>query len=181
METQQIQLFEQGDLFGQSTNPVSSVHENENVSNVTAKAPMKEQGDLFSSCVPVSVQHSDQDKDAHENVDADHVGTGRVVFELPLGLFSQGEDIDIDFKVSGLPNAVVEQAENFRVRELVKKIESDPHRLALQADLKQNNTFNPLSEKAKAMIRELGTVELFEFIIATKRLHNITLLFLNQS
>ena len=37
----------------------SSVQEIENVSNVTAKAPMKEQGDLFSSCVPVSVERSD--------------------------------------------------------------------------------------------------------------------------
>ena len=33
----------------------SSVQEIENVSNVTAKAPMKEHGDLFSSCVSVSV------------------------------------------------------------------------------------------------------------------------------
>ena len=33
----------------------SSVQEIENVSNVTAKAPLKEQGDLLSSCVPVSV------------------------------------------------------------------------------------------------------------------------------
>ena len=33
----------------------SSVQEFEDASNVTAKAPMKEQGDLFSSCVPMSV------------------------------------------------------------------------------------------------------------------------------
>ena len=42
--------------------------------------------------------------------------------------------INIDFRVSGLPHAVVKQAENFRVRELMKKIESHPHRQALQAD-----------------------------------------------
>ena len=162
-DSQQIQLFEQGDLFGQSTNPVRVFRKSKNVSNVTAKAPMKEQGDLFSRCVPVSAKRSDHDKDADENVDADHVGTRRLVYELPLGLFSQCEDIDIDFRVSGLPHAVVEQVENFRARELVKKIESDPHRLALQADLKQNNTFNPLSEKAKAMIRDMGNVELCEF------------------
>ena len=40
---------------------------------------MKEQGDLSSSCVPVSVERSDQDKDADENVDADHEGTVRPV------------------------------------------------------------------------------------------------------
>ena len=81
------------------------------VSNVTAKAPMKEQGELFSSCVPVSVKRSDQDKDADENVDADHVRTGRPVYEQPPGLFTQCEDIDIDFRVSGLPHAVLKQAE----------------------------------------------------------------------
>ena len=49
------------------------------VSYLAAKAPMKEQGDLFSSCVPVSVERLDQDKDADENVDADHVRTVRPV------------------------------------------------------------------------------------------------------
>ena len=49
--------------------------------------------------------------------------------------------MDIDFRVSRLPHAVVKQAENFRVRELVKKIESHSHREALQADLQQNNAY----------------------------------------
>ena len=44
---------------------------------------MKEQCDLFSSCVPVSVESLDQDKDADESVDADHVRTGRPVHEQP--------------------------------------------------------------------------------------------------
>ena len=34
----------------------SSVQEIENVCNLIAKAPMKEQGNLLSSCVPVSVE-----------------------------------------------------------------------------------------------------------------------------
>ena len=134
----------------------------ENVSNLTAKAPMKEQGDLFSSCVPVSVKRSDQDKDADENVDEDHVRTGRLVYAQPPGLFTQSEDMDIDFRVSGLPHAVVKQAENFRVRELVKKIESHPHRRAVRAVLKRNNTYNPFSEESRVMIRDMGNVELFE-------------------
>ena len=63
----------------------------------------------------------------------------------------------------GLPHAVVKQAENFRVRELVKKIESHHHhRQALQADLQQNNAYNPFSDESKAMFREKGNVELFE-------------------
>ena len=75
-----------------------------------------------------------------------------------IGLFTQREEIDIDFRVSGLPHAVVKQAENFSVRELVKMIESHPHREALQADLEQNNAYNPFSDKSKAMIREMGNV-----------------------
>ena len=82
--------------------------------------------------------------------------------EQSIGLFTQREEIDIDFRVSGLPHAVVKQAGNFRVRKLVKKIESHPHREALQADLQQNNVYNPLSDDSKAMIRDMGNVELFE-------------------
>ena len=78
---------------------------------------MKEQGDLFSICVPKYVKRSDQDQDANENVDADHGKTGRLVCEQPPGLFTQCEEMDIDFSVSGLPHAVLKQTENFRVRE----------------------------------------------------------------
>ena len=66
-----------------------------------------------------------------------------------IGLFTQLEEIDIDFRMSGLPHAVVKQTENFRVGELVKKIESHPHREALQADMQQNNVYNPFSDEAK--------------------------------
>ena len=111
----------------------------------------------------MSVKRLDQDKDADENVDADHVRRERPVeCEQSVGLFTQREEIDIDFRVSGLPYAVVKQAENFRVREVVKKIESHLHRRALQADLQQNNAYNPFSEESKVMIREMGNVELFE-------------------
>ena len=94
-----------------------------------------------------------------KDVDADRDRTGR-----PVGghWSSQCEDIDIDFRVSGLPHAAVKQAENSRVRELVKKIESHPRRQDLQADLQQSNAYNPCSEKSKKMIRDMGNVELFE-------------------
>ena len=58
--------------------------------------------------MPVSVERSDKDKDADENVDADQIRMGRPVeSEQPTGLFTQLEEIDIDFRVSGLPHAVV--------------------------------------------------------------------------
>ena len=80
----------------------------------------------------------------------------------PIGSSTPFDEVDLDFRVSGLPHAVVKQAENFCVRELVKKIESHPHRQALQADLQQNNAYKPFSEKSKKMIRDMGNVELFE-------------------
>ena len=72
------------------------------------------------------------------------------------------EELDIDFRVPGLSHVVVKEAEHFRVQELVKKNESHPHREALQADLQQDNVDKPFSSVSKAMIRELGDVELFE-------------------
>ena len=116
----------------------------------------------IQNCVPVSVELADKDEDADENVDADQTRTVRPVSGQPTGLFTQLEEIDIDFRVSGLPHAVVKEAEIFRVQELVKKTESHPHREALQADLQQNNVYNPFSNNSKEMIRELGNVVLFE-------------------
>ena len=117
---------------------------------------------LVESCVPVSVERLGKDQDADENVDADQ-STGRPVKGgQSIGLFTQREETDIDFRVSGLPHAVVKQAKNFRVRELVKTIESHPHWEALQADLQQNNVYNPFSDDSKAMTRVMGNVELLE-------------------
>ena len=44
-------------------------------------------------------------------------------------------EVDIDFRIPGLPHSVVKQADNYRVRELVKKTENHPHRQSLQRDL----------------------------------------------
>ena len=54
----------------------------------------------------------------------------------------------------------MKEVEHLRVQELVKEIESHPHLEALQADLRQNNVYNPFSKISKAMIRELGNVGL---------------------
>ena len=113
----------------------------------------------------MSVERLDKSKDADENVDADQTSTGRLVSGQPTGLFTQLEERDIDFRVSGLPHAVVKQAENFRVRELVKKIESHSHRDALQADLQQNSVYNPFSDNSNAMICEMGNVEFLSYAI----------------
>ena len=109
------------------------------------------------------VERIEKDKYTDKDVVADRDRTGRpVVNGQPAGLFTQLEEVDIDFRVSGLPHAFVKQAEHSRVRELVKKIESHPHRQDLQAYLQQSNAYNPSSEKSKKMIQDMGNVELFE-------------------
>ena len=71
-------------------------------------------------------------------------------------------EVDIDFRIPGLPRSVVKQADNYRVWELVKKIENHPHRQALQQDLQQNKAYNRFSATTKQMIQDMGNVELFE-------------------
>ena len=71
-------------------------------------------------------------------------------------------EVNMDFRIPGLPQSVVKQAESSRVRELVEKIENHPDRHALQRDLQQNKAYNPFSAKSKQMIQDVGKVELFE-------------------
>ena len=94
---------------------------------------------------------SSQERKSGEMLEA---STVRPVGGQPTGLFTQLEEIDIDFRVPELSHAVLKEAENFRVQELVKKIESHPHREALHADLQQNNVYNPFSDESQAMIRD---------------------------
>ena len=71
-------------------------------------------------------------------------------------------EVNMDFRIPGLPHSVVKHAQSTRVRELIQKIVNHPDRQALQQDLRQNQSFNPFSPEAKQMIREVGIVELFE-------------------
>ena len=89
-------------------------------------------------------------------------------------------EVDIDFRIPGLPHSVVKQADNYRVRELVKKIENHPYRHALHRDLQQNKAYNPFCEKYKKMIKGMGNVELFElFETAPKTQRKECLLYWN--
>ena len=58
-------------------------------------------------------------------------------------------EVDIDFRILGLPHSVVKQAENSRVRELVKKIENHLHRQSLQRDLRQKQCLQPVQHDVK--------------------------------
>ena len=126
----------------------------------------------IQSCVSMPVQIVDKREDEDQTRTERDVG-GQQSTQL--------EEIDIDFRVPGLSHAVVKEAFFFRVQELVKKIESDPHREALQADLQQNNVYNPFSNNSKEMIRKLGNVELFELCeTITKMQCSQCLLYWNQ-
>ena len=71
-------------------------------------------------------------------------------------------EVDIDFRIHGLPHSLVKQAQNSRVRELVKKIENHPRRHVLQRDLQQNEAYNLFSTLMKQMIQDVCNEELFE-------------------
>ena len=87
---------------------------------------------------------------------------GRDASHEPGNEQSTLNEVDIDLRIPGLPHSVVKQAQNSRVRELVKKIENHPHRHAFQNDLQQNRAYNPFSVTTKQMIQDVGNVELFE-------------------
>ena len=112
------------------------------------KNPIVSTGRLLAE-QPSGSSAQEIDKRVSLDYESTKVRTERPVeSEQSIGLFTQREEIDIDFRVSGLPHAVVKQR-NFRVRELVKKIESHTHRQALQADLKKKNSaYNPFSDES---------------------------------
>ena len=100
------------------------------------------------------VERLEKDEGKDKNVDADHDRTVRpVVIGQPTGSSIPFGEVDIDFKVSGLPHEVVKQAENSRARELMKKIENHPHRQALQADLQQKNVITHLVGSQRICLR----------------------------
>ena len=72
------------------------------------------------------------------------------------------EEHEIDFRVSGLSHSGKRSRTSPTSRAGAQRIENHLHRAAFQADLQQNNVYNPFSKNSKAMIREMGNVELFE-------------------
>ena len=54
-------------------------------------------------------------------------------------------EADMDFRIPGVPQSVVKQAQSPSVRQLIQKIENHSDRHVLEQDLRQNQSFNPLS------------------------------------
>ena len=57
-------------------------------------------------------------------------------------------DADMDFRIPGLPHSVMKHAQSTSVRQSIQKIENHPDRHALQQDLRQNQSFNPVSPES---------------------------------
>ena len=71
---------------------------------------------------------------------------------------------DIDFNIPGVPHSAVKQLHGASVRDSIQKIENHPNRHALQRDLQQSQSVNPISQESKQMIHEVGNVEWCEFL-----------------
>ena len=57
-------------------------------------------------------------------------------------------EVNMDFRIPGLPQSVVKHAQSTSVQELIQKIENHPDRHALQQDLRQNQAFHPFSPES---------------------------------
>ena len=73
-------------------------------------------------------------------------------------------EVNMDFRMPGLPHSVVKHAQSTSVRELIQKIENHPDRHDLQQDLRQNQAYNTFSPESKKMKKEVGNIELFELL-----------------
>ena len=74
------------------------------------------------------------------------------------------DEENIDFNISGVPNAMVKRSHGINVHNLIQQIENHPQRQALQSDLQQHRAFNPFSEESKDAIMAAGNTELCEIV-----------------
>ena len=74
------------------------------------------------------------------------------------------DDENIDFNISGVPNAMVKRSHGINVHNLIQKIENHSQRQALESNLQQHRAFNPYSKESKDAIMAAGNTELCEII-----------------
>ena len=74
------------------------------------------------------------------------------------------DDENIDFNISGIPDATVKRSQSVSVHDLIQKIESHPQKEAIQNDLEQHRPLNPFSAESKVAIMAAGNTELCEKI-----------------
>ena len=74
------------------------------------------------------------------------------------------DEENIDFNISGVPNAMVKRSHGINVHNLIQQIENHPQRQALQSDPQQHHAFNPFSKESKDAIMAAGNTELCEIV-----------------
>ena len=74
------------------------------------------------------------------------------------------DDENIDFNISGVPNAMVTRSHRVNVHNLIQQIENHPQRHALQDDFRQHRAFNLFNNESKEAIMAVGNTELCEIV-----------------
>ena len=74
------------------------------------------------------------------------------------------DDENIDFNISGIPDATVKRSQSINVHDLIQRIESQPQKEAIQNDLEQHQSFNPFSDESKVAIMDAGNTEICEIV-----------------
>ena len=141
---------------------------------VTQEIVGKSQGELCSSD-----RTGEPVKDEETRVLKDHDRTGKPVEASShkvqeVGSLEHRDDADkfhlaiddenIDYNISGVPNAMVKRSHGINVHNMIQQIENHPQREALQNDLQQHRAFNPFSKESKDAIMAAGNIELCEII-----------------
>ena len=145
---------------------------------VTQEIVGKSQGELSSSD-----RTGEPVKDEEKRVMKDHDRTGKPVEESSHKVQEVGslehldttssnannfnlaiDDENIDFNISGVPNAMVKRSHGINVHNLIQQIENHPQREALQSDLQQHCAFNPFSKESKDAIMVAGNTEVCEIV-----------------
>ena len=141
---------------------------------VTQESVGKSQGELSSPD-----RTGEPVKDEEKRVLKDHDRTGKPVEGSShkvqeVGSLEHRDDADkfhlaiddenIDYNISGVPNAMVKRSHGINVHNLIQQIENHPQRQALQSDLQQHRAFNPSRRESKDAIMAAGNTELCEII-----------------
>ena len=74
------------------------------------------------------------------------------------------DEENIDFNISGVPNALVKRSHGTNVHNLTQQIENHPQREALQSYLQQFRAFNPFCKESKDAIMAARNTELCDIV-----------------
>ena len=119
-----------------------------------------------------NVPDSSQTRSCHES-ETFNVGdktlrerTGRPVVDHDNSSHEQTmlNEVNMDFRIPGLPHSVVKHAQGTSVRELIQKIENNQIDTLFNKIYDKIKHLRPCSPESKKMIQEVGNNELFELL-----------------